>query len=154
MGTHDKLIERVIAAGEELEWYGPQTQIAIEELSNVLGVDLPVSFRAFLAEYGGGGVVGEWISGIVDGDPVNPVMGSVFGDTMRCRGRHNLPGGLVVVFSQDDDEVLWCLDADARNSAGECPVVAFDITGHEPQRPISPSFSVFIQEYLTLRAGI
>jgi len=148
MATISELVQRVKDAGHSVEFFGPQDEKIIDSLAAGLATDLPQAFREFLRVYGGGGIVGEWISGIYNGQPFLKKQGSVYGDTLRWREQHHLPSGLIVVCTQDD-EVCWCTDATNTLGTSARPVVSFDITT-KPARvtKIADSFECFFRDYL------
>lgn len=148
MAEYDALAKKVEAAGWQVYWYGPAPEAEIARLEQLLSVRLPVSFKRFLREYGGGSIGDRSICGIENGNAANSYGGTVFGDTMRCRQNHGLPPGLVAVLFYDD-EVCWCLDT-GRFTGEECPVVAYDVFRREVDRTIAPSFAAFMTERLTL----
>ena len=145
----EDLIDRCKAAGYKFEFFGPQDDRRIDELAIALGVALSPSFRDFLRQYGGGGIVGEWISGIYSGQPLVRQVGTVYGDTLRMREQVKLPPHLVVIYTQDD-EVVWCLDTTKRHQNGENPVVSFDISGRSQPSSIADSFGSFFRDYLEM----
>ena len=151
MAEFDDLVEKVKQAGHQVEFYGPKGEPMIDTLAAALDTTLPPSFRRFLGEYGGGGVVGEWVSGIYDDQPLLANEGSVFGDTKRWRERHALPPKLVAIYTQDD-EVCWCLDTAKVTKNGENPVVSFDLSDPSHTTPIADSFADFFKEYLEMHA--
>ena len=151
MAEFDDLVEKVRNSGDTVEFYGPQDEAAIDTLAAALGTTLPHSFRRFLGEYGGGGVVGEWISGIYNGQPLLNDRGSVFGDTKRWREQHSLPSTLVVIYTQDD-EVCWCLDTTKFTRDAENPVVSFDVAKPRQLAKIADSFPDFFREYLEIHS--
>ncbi|MWS31047.1 SMI1/KNR4 family protein, partial [Escherichia coli] len=53
-------------ATDEVFWLGQVDIEQIDSLEDNLGIILPHDFREFLFSVGGGGVIGEEISGIVD----------------------------------------------------------------------------------------
>ncbi len=149
--TFDDLIARCEAAGHKFEFFGPQDDDKIDELEASLGVALPPSFRAFLRRYGGGGITGEWISGIYKGQPLLRQAGTVYGDTLRFREQCKLPPHLVVIYSQDD-EVVWCLDTAKRRQDGENPIVSFDVDARSLPLPVADSFGGFFTDYLEMHS--
>jgi hypothetical protein len=151
MPTIDELIQRVRKAGHSVEFYGPQGDEKINDLAAALGTDLSPSFREFLRRYGGGGVVGEWISGIYGGQPLLTNQGSVFGDAVRWRERHHLPPDFVPVYTQED-EVCWCLDTARNGRDGESPIVSFDKSNPHHATKIADSFEEFFREYLEIHS--
>lgn len=148
MTNIERLIRQLEATGRDVFWQGQASDSSIKELETLVGSKLPASFTAFLARQGGGGVVGEEISGIEDNNPKLEYRGTVYGDTRRCREDYGLPSNLIVVYLGDDD-VVWCLDASDFNGE-ECPVVSFDVFT-AVKSPIAASFGDFLEEYLTLR---
>jgi hypothetical protein len=69
MSEYDDLARAVERAGYEVFWQGAASSGEVERLESMLGVALPKSFRRFLEEYGGGGVVSAEISGIENKNP-------------------------------------------------------------------------------------
>lgn len=148
MAEYDDKAEAVKLAGHEIFWLGAVSEHEITRSEALLGIKLPSSFRSFLANYGGGGVVGAEISGIEDNDAALEAGGTVVGDTKTCRQRYDLPSHLVVIYFHDD-EVCWCLDTG--NSADtECPVVSYNIFTKKIDRVIAETFSSFMQQHLEL----
>lgn len=145
-----ELIKRLTDAGLPVEFYGPQKEESIEKLAMSLGTALPQSLKEFLRRHGGGGVTGEWISGIYEDQPLRPNTGSIYGDTVRSREMYGLPPDLVVIYCQDD-EIVWCLDTGTSDASGECPVVSYDIFDRAVAATIAPSFMAFFQEYVAIR---
>lgn len=131
-------------------WQGKASQESIEELESLLGTRLPVSFRKFLAEYGGGGFddADALICGIEGGDPSLEHRGTVYGDTLLCREDYALPANLVVIYLADGD-VVWCLDM-THFDGDECPIVAFDVFS-KSIKPLAATFDDFLVAYLTQR---
>ncbi len=148
MATFAELSAQV-AQKHRVFWQGGVTEPKIDELEQLLQAKLPVSFRNFLVEYGGGGAVGQEISGIEDGDPANDNRGTVLGDTLRCREELALPVGLVVVYLADD-LVVWCLDT-LKMATDECPVVSFEAATKNTAL-LFPDFRTFFNDYLVRRA--
>jgi len=148
MTNIERLIHQLEASGRDVFWQGQASDSSIKELETLVGSKLPASFTAFLARHGGGGVVGEEISGIEDNNPTLEYRGTVYGDTRRCREDYGLPSNLIVVYLGDDD-VVWCLDASDFNGE-ECPIVSFNVFTAVKSR-IAASFGDFLEEYLTLR---
>lgn len=156
MGRIEDLIEKILDSGEDLEFYGPQSDESIAALEGALGVKMPPSFVDFLKVYGGGGVTDSDISGIFDDKPLMTNQGCVYGDTMRWREEYGLPENLVVVKVEDEEEAL-CLDASSPDPAGEYPVVRVDLYGGGVAKvgdsiKENNSFSEFFESYLEMWA--
>lgn len=148
MTNPKELLLELQRSGRDVFWQGKASKESIDKLEALVGVRLPTSFRRFLSEYGGGGVVGEEISGIEDDDPTLENRGTVYGDTLRCREDFGLPSDLVVLYLGSDD-IVWCLDA-TRLIDSEYPVVSFDVFT-KLTKPIASSFDEFLAEYVRLR---
>ena len=90
MSEINSLIHELEASGRNVFWQGKVSSSSIERLEELLHARLPSS-------YGGGGVVGEEISGIEDDDPFLEYRGNVYGDTIQIRTDHELPVHLIVI---------------------------------------------------------
>jgi hypothetical protein len=146
----DSLIQQLEKSGNVMFWQGKASLVSIEKLESLLGSRLPVSFKSFLLEYGGGGFddADAVICGIENDDPTLEHRGTVYGDTLLCREDYAMPKNLVVIYLGADD-VVWCLDVD-HFDGDECPVVAFDAFS-KATKPLAPTFNDFLVEYLSLR---
>lgn len=144
------LIQRLEDEGNVMFWQGKASKESIEKLESLLGSRLPVSFKTFLAECGGGGFddADALICGIENDDPSLEHRGTVYGDTLLCREDYSLPENLVVIYLGVDD-VVWCLDV-SQFDGDECPVVTFDVVSRST-KPLAGTFNNFLVEYLTLR---
>ena len=150
MARIDSLIDQLNGSGQEVFWQGKASAASVDKLEELLSCKLPQSFRAFLLQCGGGGVVEEEISGIEDDDPSLEHRGTVYGDTLLCRSDYGLPSNLVVIYLGMDD-VVWCLDVEDFHN-GECPVVSFDVFSRRC-RTLAKNFEEFLGEYVKLRVG-
>lgn len=65
-------------ATDEVFWLGQVDIEQIDSLEDNLGIKLPHDFREFLLLVGGGGVIGEEISGIVNNNALEESGGAVF----------------------------------------------------------------------------
>lgn len=146
----DSLANAIENAGHEVFWQGGASPDQVSKLEELLQVRLPPSFKKFLEEYGGGGVVNAEISGIEDNDAENDAGGTVWGDTLVCRREYLLPPELVVIYFHDN-EVCWCLNTKAE-LGGDCSVVSFNVFKKAIDRIIAPDFQSFLVEHLSLYA--
>lgn len=126
MNRIQELVLRLREQGEELEFFGSQSSTAIDKLQDGLKAKLSTSFREFLLDYGGGGRIGDGISGIWKNEPFTLNRGTVYGDTLRTRREAGLPEELIVVYRNDDTFSTWCLDT-SKMYDGECPIVAYPL---------------------------
>ncbi|MDO2453616.1 SMI1/KNR4 family protein [Enterobacter asburiae] len=134
-------------ATEEVFWLGQVDTEQIDSLENNLGIKLPSDFREFLLLVGGGGGIGEEISGIVDNNALEESGGAVYYDTIYCRNEFSLPENYAVIYFKDD-EVCWCIDSGSE-SFGR--VVNYDLFSKSTTNTISSSFSEFFDNYVKLR---
>lgn len=125
MATISELLAQVEANGHEVWSDGPQPEAAIIALESKIGVRLALSYRAFLAQYGGMAIYDSTISGIIGGEPLDESGGSLYGDTLRFRTEWNLPDHLLVI--QPDEDVPYCLDTGSPSATGEFPVVCYEL---------------------------
>ena len=148
MAQLDALVQELNGTGKEVFWQGKTSPESIQRLEGLLNTRLPNSFRHFLAEYGGGGLIGEEISGIEDDDATLDYRGTVLGDTLRCRSDFALPSQLIVIYLGADD-VVWCLDTSVP-AGTECPVVSYNVHSRAIKR-LAETFDDLFAEYVRLR---
>lgn len=144
----DALVKKLEKTGEEIFWHGKTSAESIEQLEGLLNVRLPKSFRQFITVYGGGGLVGEEISGIEDDDATLDNRGTILGDTYQCRTQFSLPSHLIVIYFGADD-VVWCLDI-SFPAGTDCPVVSFDVNSRVTKQ-LAESFEQFFERYVASR---
>jgi hypothetical protein len=149
MDEIDALIAQIRESGAEVWIAGPQSEAAIVELERAIGVAMPPSYRLFLSRFGGFGIVNSFISGIVDGKPLEEGTGWLFGDTQRFRQDFDMPDHLLVV--QADEEAPYCLDTSKRGQSGEFPLVCYELNSRHVGK-MAPSFGEWFVEWLRLRA--
>lgn len=147
------LVARIDAelAADGIAWSGPASEQAVAAVENTLGVRFPASFRTFLRLTGGGGVESFPISS-VDSDPLAIQYGTVYADTLHYREPwvpKPLPGHLVVVQRDADDNEPFCLDT-SKWSGEECPIVLYYLNSGKFER-IAPDFLTFYEQYLEPR---
>lgn len=142
------LIQKFDQSGREVFWQGSASHKSIEQLELLLASRLSASFKSFLVACGGGGIVGQEVSGIEDDDPTLEYRGTVYGDTLRCREVYALPENFVVIYLGADD-VVWCLDT-SEFDGDECPVVAFDVFSKKT-RQLATTFYDFLKECFVMR---
>ncbi|MCM1091786.1 MAG: SMI1/KNR4 family protein [Muribaculum sp.] len=119
------------------EFVGGVSENEVEDAMKALGVVFPESYKAFLADFGGGDAGGEIIFGITDNEEDDVVI-----VTRQERGE-GLPHNLVIIGFWED--TLICLDTDKMKN-GECPVLEVDdeYCGEE----IADTFGRFLYDYL------
>ena len=136
-------------SADGIAWAGPASTEVISRVESALGVRFPNSFRTFLLLTGGGGVERFAISSIRSDDPLAIEYGTVYGDTLHYREPwvpKPLPGHLVVIQRDADDNEPFCLDT-ARWTGQECPVVLYYPNTGRTER-IAPDFLAFYERYL------
>lgn len=148
MAQLDALVQKLKTTGKEVFWQGKTSPASIQRLEGLLNTRLSNSFRRFLTEYGGGGLIGEEISGVEDDDATLDYRGTVLGDTLRCRTDFALPSQFIVIYLGADD-VVWCLDTSVPAET-ECPVVSYNVHSRTIKQ-LAETFDQFFAEYVTLR---
>ncbi|WJE54473.1 SMI1/KNR4 family protein [Bacillus cereus] len=113
--TISTLIKRFEEPGD---FFGGIDDILIDQFEQHLDCKFPESYRWFLRQYGGGGVLGIDITG-------GKSMGiSTLISTTKSYYTVGLPKEYIVIY--DLDEYVYCLDTkNFKNS--ECPVVSWDL---------------------------
>jgi hypothetical protein len=136
-----RLIDRFRADGLPVLVAGPAPEAAIRELEAVFGHELPPSYQAFLARFGGLAVGDARVSGITGGQ-IGGEPGRAWHDTELVRGRWTLPAAVLVI--ESGAYAPACLDLVRRQFDGECPVARFDpLTGLDTIT--DPSFGVWLR---------
>ena len=124
---------------EATEFFGGVSDEEIENAMKELALVFPESYKAFLSEFGGGDVGGEFILGITDEVEEESAVKA----TQEERGV-GLPENFVIIAFWGD--VLWCLDT-GKMKNGECPVVT--LTDHyKMDEIVAESFGQFLYDYL------
>jgi hypothetical protein len=140
-------LQKALMSGEDVWSAGGASAEQIASLEAALRVNLPESYRSFLATVGALSIGDNTISGIIDEDPLSQGGGSLFGDTSRARKEQEMPAHLLVI--QPDGDAPYCIDVSARTGANECPIVCFQPNTISAKR-IADSFE---QWYLTFFIG-
>ena len=119
--------------------------VSAEEIRNAqekLNVKFPMSYKAFLSDFGAGDVGGEVIFGIVQDKELDSEIDMV---EITCTEYDNgLPEGMVIIYYDHCDENLYCLDTN-RMKDDECPVVSID-EEYEVIEVIADSFGEFMYQ--------
>jgi hypothetical protein len=150
MSTLANIIARVNQLPEaddeiEVEWVGPSSPEAIQQVENTLGVHIQGSYREFVLAVGGGGLREFYISPIPQDRPADGACSDTLDYRQRCH--RPMPHHLVVIQRDADNNEPFCLDA-GRTINGENPVVLYyhQSTGHIES--IADSFIEFYLKYL------
>jgi hypothetical protein len=145
----EQLIVEIESLGEVFTWHGPQSEAGIAELEHALGVMLPLSYRAFLLRYGGGGIQAQiGISGIYNNEPLSMELETAYGDTLRMRAEWGLPPHLIVIERGDEHFPPMCLDTSRRELDGEYPVVGFWLPSRTVSHDSYASFATYLEHSL------
>ena len=139
------LIAQVESRGHSLWISGPATPDAVRRLEETLGSRLPPSYVSFLLSRGALSIYDQTISGIMDGEIVEGVLGTVLGDTKTLQQDGRLPAGFVVVGPHEDG--AYCLDLNRRRQDGECPVVNFEPGSVQHAKPVAESFESWLVDF-------
>ena len=132
---------------DEVYWLGACDEVQLNILENKLNLSLPFELKEFILLVGGGGVIEEEISGIVDNDALAESGGAIYYNTCQCRDEYSLPLDLAVIYFKDDD-VCWCVDC-RKDTYGQ--IVNYDIFSKKITNVLAPAFNVFFEEYVNLR---
>ena len=119
------------ADGNDVWTAGGADEAQIQVLESSLGVQLPPSYRQFLALTGALNLRGVEVAGIVDGNAMDLSGGSTYGETMRARHDFALPPTYLVI--QPDGDAPHCLDLSSADSLGEMAVVCFQLNTKSAQ---------------------
>ena len=144
MATIRELLARVAANGHEVWSDGPQPEAAIAALESTLGIRLPPSYRAFLAQYGGMAIHSSTISGIIGGQPLDEKGGSMYGDTLTFRREHGLPDHFLII--EPDEDAPYCFDTRNRSATGEFAVICYELHSKHESR-IAPDFDDWMRRF-------
>ncbi|MCX8712186.1 SMI1/KNR4 family protein [Gilliamella sp. B3464] len=148
MSKIKSLIEKLHnEAEDEVYWLGSCDESQIKILENKLKLSLPAELKEFILLVGGGGIVEEEISGIVNNDALTESEGSIYYDTCQCRNEYTLPMNLAVIYFKDD-EVCWCVDC-RKDTFGQ--IINYDLFSKKILNVLAPSFESFFEEYVNLR---
>lgn len=133
------------AAGHDVWCAGGCSDDLVASLESALNVLLPPSYRQFLLTLGAVDISGSPVSGIIDGNPLDPSGGSLYGETQRMRLECQLPEPLLVL--QSDEDALYCFDTSVDGLNGEYPVVCFELASRHCQ-VIAVTFSEWLQTFI------
>lgn len=120
------------------EFVGGVSEYEIENAMDTLSVIFPESYKAFLADFGGGDAGGEIIFGITNQEEDDVVIAT------QMERKQGLPEKLVIIGFWND--TLICLDTEKRNN-GECPVVEVN-DDYSKAASVADTFGTFLYEYL------
>lgn len=120
------------------EFIGGVSESEIEDAMKSLAVTFPESYKAFLADFGGGDAGGEIIFGITNDEEDDVVLAT---QMERSAG---LPENLVIIAFWND--TLVCLDTGRMND-GECPVVEVN-DDYSKIEVVADTFGKLLYEYL------
>lgn len=120
------------------EFFGGVSNEEIENAMKELALVFPESYRAFLMDFGGGDVGGEFILGITEAEEESAVKAT------QEERRVGLPENFVIIAFWDD--VLYCLDT-GKMKNGECPVVTLT-DDYKVNEIAAESFGQLLYDYL------
>ncbi len=101
----ERLIRKIRSNGHEVWIAGPVSPEAIAGLESLIGSQLPSSYKAFLAAYGGLGIYDSFVSGILDNDPSRMEVGGLYADTMFLReDASEIPSSLLIIDDSGSEE--------------------------------------------------
>jgi cell wall assembly regulator SMI1 len=124
-------------------------QADISTAEATLGTKLPESYKAFLREFGWGGVDSWELFGVGRGVP-NYLDLVRITESERTLAHPHIPAALIPILN-DGFGNHYCLDTSALHE-GECPVVFWDHEKGTGQKPevVSPRFDLWLPDMLRL----
>jgi len=125
--------------------YGPAAEDTIRQLEVAFGRQMPPSYRAFLARFGGFSILDSSYSGIID-DKIEQGRGWAWTDTRYAREWCQLPEHYLVV--QPDEDGFKCLDFGRVGPDGEHPVIYHMPFRKTPFNELNPSYATWLTEDL------
>lgn len=139
------LLQHVRMKGHDV-WVGePATEDAIAQLQAVIGVDIPPSLRTFLTNYGALGIADNFLSGIIDNEPLSTDAGGIYGDTLNLRESGDAPQSLWVICSHEDGS--YCIDTSRPAQNGEFAIVNFEHGSQQHGVVLTESYLDFVQRW-------
>jgi len=156
-----ELVERVRRRLKEHEnpckIAGPAPESAIAAAEVALGCTFPPSYRTFLRTFGGIaipphlGIVHDFV-GVANGQPeAEPDARDatdVVRRTLQARAERKLGDHLVVVGIGAQFQEWFCLDVSKPTSAGEYPVVMFDVRDNALDQQFYEDFGQMLEEVM------
>ena len=132
MKTLSEALEVATADGYDIWTAGGADEAQIQGLERSLKVQLPPSYRRFLASTGALNLGGIEVAGIIDGNALDLSGGSVYGETIRARDEYGLPAALLII--QPDSDAPHCIDTASTDSSGEMAVVCFQLNTNSARK--------------------
>lgn len=130
---------------EESDFSGPIENDKITIAEEILKVNLPKSYSAFLEKYGAGDISGIEIYGIIKDPKIDAEMiPNGIWLTLNLRKENNLPDKFVVI-SETGYGSYYVIDTSITNSNEESPILLWDINAKEK---IADSFDEFLLKLL------
>lgn len=145
METVRERLEAATADGKDVWTAGGADEAQIQALERSLDVQLPPSYRQFLASTGALNLGGVEVAGIIDGNPMDLSGGSAYGETMRARDDFALPATLLVI--QPDGDAPHCIDLSSADSSGEMAVVCFQLNT-KSSREVAKDFEHWLRTWV------
>ena len=146
MNEVDLALQKIRTRGHDVWIAGPASEESIDQLEYELRIQLPKSLRSFLSRYGALGIGDQFISGILNDNPLDLQGGSIYADTMLLREDHKqAPDSLLVILQHDDG--AYCLDSNQTGSDGEFGIVKYENASIQHLKPIAINFKVFLFDW-------
>ncbi len=138
-----RLVGIVQAHGHEVWIGGGASTTAVSELENAMGVALPPTFKSFLTTYGALGVYDNFLSGIINDEPLATECGCIYGDTLTLRDRgDDVPTSLWVIRVHADG--AYCIDTSRPTENGEFAVVNYEFHSNQHKDILARSYPEFV----------
>jgi hypothetical protein len=142
----EQALEIVGKNESEAEFSGPASEAEIARAEELLGRELPPSYRRFLATLGAGRIFGVKLYGIVGGeDPATPLEPHAVGVALEGRRQGWLPDSLLPVGGRGTD-VGYGIDLAAAGAGGEHPVVVWRGSPESGTQVVARDFGTFLYD--------
>ncbi len=135
----EEIINFIKINTEPGDFTGGVDEIQVDYVQETLEVNLPVSYKWFLKNYGSGGLYGVDILGVANSN-IPTVVNETINYRDLCMGKH-----LVVI--EDIDEYAYCLDT-CNMENNECPVIAWNKQGGLDNYNTAENFYQFLSQRL------
>lgn len=143
--TFDRLKAKVTANKSLFFFAGHKDQELITLAEKALGLEFPLSYRQFVAEWGMMSFGGLEYYGVIDGEFQDSGIPDVVWFNLTIRSEENFPQELIA-FSDRDGVQYYCIDTSKKLDRDECPVVIWDNIHKKASQVLPIDFAQFAIE--------
>ena len=145
MDEIDRLLQLVRIQGHDVWVGGPASTTSVAQLQEAIGVTIPLSLGAFLTKYGALGVYDNFLSGIVENDPLSTDCGGIYGDTLVLREDPATPKCLWAIYRHEDG--AYCIDISRPVHDGEFAIVNYEHGSNQHNEILTVSYWDFAKRW-------